>query len=370
MTEQASTEKKHSLSAVGFPCASCGSQTVYDPASGELLCPYCRSITDIKEKEIEAPEYIFCPDTDTYDAPNWDDEGMQTLSCTSCGADIVQSTASVTSKCPFCGSAYVTEYTGDHTIISPETMIPFRVTRETAADSYARWAKKRFCAPSSFKKNATAENLTGVYLPYFTFDQDMTTEFSGQGGRDRVVYYTVRENGKTVTRSRVVTDWFPYFGVHHMSFDDAPVCASRKIDRELLSRVGSFSLKVLSVYDPAYLAGFVAERYDISLKSSYETANATFEARVEQDIRRRGRYDHYRFMRYDHHADRIKFKHILLPVWNGVCHYGKKVYPFVVNGETGQAAGRAPVSPFRVLLAVLGSCAAIALLTFLFYYFG
>lgn len=41
------------------------------------------------------------------------------------------------------------------------------------------------------------------------------------------------------------------------------------------------------------------------------------------------------------------------PVWLSSYTYRGKIYRFMVNGETGRVAGKAPVSPLKVLLACL-----------------
>jgi hypothetical protein len=204
--------------------------------------------------------------------------------------------------------------------------------------------------------------MQGVYLPYFTFDSDLSTSFSGQGGRRRVVVYTVRVNGKTQTRTRTVIDWYPVAGTRSDYFDDAPVCAGGHADPELLKKLGPFSLKNLNVYDPAYLAGFFAERYTLGLSDGFLAVRPQIERRMEEGIRSSLGYDTYRMMSYHHTHNSVRFKHILLPVWLSSYRYGGKVYSFMVNGESGRIAGRAPISILKVALAVLASIAAVVLL--------
>ena len=49
----------------------------------------------------------------------------------------------------------------------------------------------------------------------------------------------------------------------------------------------------------------------------------------------------------------MTFKHTLLPVWIASYRYNNKVYNFMVNGETGRVQGEAPISWWKVALAVL-----------------
>ena len=344
-----------------FPCKSCGSLLAYSPKDGDLICRYCGGHEPIKSREIEAPEYLFDPEAGTAEAPRWEEEGELVLVCPACGAETVSLATAMTVTCPFCGSHYVTDPRPSQPILRPETMVPHKLSREEADTLFLKWARKRYFAPRAFRRATHKTEMAGVYLPYFTFDSDLATSYSGEGGRRRTVTYTVRVNGKTQTRTRTVTDWYPVAGTHEEYFDDAPICASRGADTALLAKIGGFSTKVLKVYDPAYLAGFTAERYTLGLSEGFDTARRTIEGGMEDSIKRRLGYDTYRMMKYNHNHKRVTFKHLLLPVWLSSYRFREKTYSFMVNGESGKVAGRAPVSPLKVALAVLGALALFAL---------
>ena len=358
------------LRAIGFPCAQCGNQMSYSPKSGKLFCAYCTSEEEIDSPLGEAPEYLYFPDDDRYDAPVWENEADRLITCASCGADTLISPAAVTATCPFCGSHYVTEPRPSDRLILPETMMPFRISEEEAVRSFDAWVKKRYFAPRKFRRGTHRPEPQGVYIPTWTFDAALDTDFSGFGGRRRTVTYTVRVNGKTQTRTRTVTDWYPVSGSRHLHFDDIPVVASKNIDRALLTKVSPYSMKVLHVYNPAYLAGFLSERYSISLSGGFEEARRIMERRMCEHIEASLGYDTYRGMQYRHRFADVRFKHILLPLWIATYRYHGKAYPFMANGETGRVAGRAPLSPLKIALLVLGGVALLALLVFLLAMFG
>lgn len=354
--------------AIGFGCLSCGNQLAYDPESGKLFCRYCKSYEEFETVTAEAPEYLYYPDTDNYTAPNWEDAGMVPFNCPSCGAELLVSPSAITTSCPYCKGNYVTKLDDSIPYIRPETLMPFCVSEARARDLYVKWAKRRFWAPRKFKKNpAKSGELTGTYVPFWTFDVDLTTDFSGFGGRRRTVRYTTRENGKTVTKTRTVTDWYPVSGTRREYFDDVPCCATDRIDKKLLKKLGGYSMKTLNVYNPAYLAGFFAERYNVGLSDGFKSIKGEVERRMAVLIERGLGYDTYRGMTYRHVYNAVKFKHILLPVWMSAYKYSNKVYNFMVNGETGRVAGRSPVSILKVILFSIGCAALTALLVWLIY---
>lgn len=351
------------IAASNFPCSGCGSQMEFDPDTQTLQCIHCGGHAAIPTEVIEAPEYLYNPQTDSYTAPNWESAGHHMVRCQGCGAETVVPAAVMTAQCPFCGSHYVVDADAVNMGILPETMMPFRVSKKTAMEKYHQWAKKRFWAPKSFKDTSLKpEAMTGMYLPFWTYDAQVATHYTGQGGRDRRETRTRRVNGKTETYTVTVTDWYPVSGSDQMGFDDAAVCATRQVNLPLLQKLGAFSMKTLARYQPAFLAGLQAKRYDVGVGEGFDSVRPGMEKSMENRICSSLEYDHYRNMRYQHQFYDVKFKHILLPVWMSSYAYKKKVYQFMVNGETGKIAGKAPVSARKIVLFVLLCIAASGLL--------
>ncbi len=348
------------VAADSFPCSGCGSQMAFDPDSQQLLCGHCGHKEEIPSPVLEAPEYLYNPETDEYNAPDWASMGSQTVRCAGCGAQTVVSAAAVTVVCPFCGGNYVVEQDESAAGILPETIMPFKISRKKAFESFQKWVKSRFWAPRKFKKaNNVPEKLNGIYLPFWTFDADLYTSYSGEGGEDYTVTHTRVVNGKTETYTETKTRWYPISGDKQLSFDDEETCASKNADAGLLSDLGDYSTKMLNRYAPQFLAGFSAQRYDIGLGEGFANARPHMQSKMESAIQGDYHYDHYRNMRYNHQFSNVRFKHILLPAWLSSFMYKKKVFRFMVNGETGKVSGHAPVSVVKVLLAILIALAII-----------
>lgn len=358
--------------ADNFACDGCGSQLLFNLASQKLRCEHCGLEKEIPADLVEAPEYLYNPQTDSYTAPDWEAMGEKTVRCKNCGAQTAVSSAAMTAVCPFCGSQYVMDEDAITTGILPETLMPFQISHDEAASSFAKWAKGRFWAPRAFRKaNHRARRLQGVYLPFWTYDADLYTSYTGMGGRDRTVHYTTTDkDGHTHTHTRVETDWFPISGEDSLSFDDRTVCAARDADLPLLQKLGAYSTKVLRRYSPAYLAGFLARRYDIGVGEGWGMVAPRMQDDMQRHIEADRGFDHYRGMQYAHHFTNVRFKHILLPVWMASYTYKNRVYAFLVNGETGRTAGKSPVSACKVAAAVLLGLAFVALVFLLLYFFG
>lgn len=365
------TENDQRVMTDSFPCTGCGSQMIFDPDTQGMLCEHCGRRETISSPVIEAPEYLYNPNTDQYDAPDWDALGSRTVRCSGCGAQTVISAAVVTATCPFCGGNYVVDQSSETIGILPETIMPFRISRKKAFELFQKWVKSRFWAPDKFKKaHNTPEKLNGTYMPFWTFDAHLQTSYAGEGGEDYTVTRTRVVNGKTETYTETETRWFPISGEQVRDFDDERVCASKSVDGELLNGLGGFDTKMLNRYSPAFLAGFSAQRYDVGLGQGFGRAQSSMQSKMEAEIQSGLHYDHYRNMRYNHLFSNVKFKHILLPAWLSSYKYNNKVYRFFVNGETGRVSGKAPVSALKVLLAIMLTIAFIIGIYLLCQYVG
>ncbi len=358
----ATTNRPPETAASCFPCEGCGGQMAFDPDTQGLKCGQCGRTQAIPEEYLEAPEYLYDANTDAYEAPDWAAMGEKKIRCENCGAETAVSAAAMTSRCPFCGSGYVVDEDGVVDGVLPETLMPFQFSRAKAEERFRAWVKKRFWAPRAFKKaRHDTRALQGVYLPFWTFDAQLDTAYQGWGGRDRTVTYTTTDSeGNTTTHTKIVTDWYPIAGREQLAFDDEALCATRHVDQQQVQQLGAYSTKVLRRYSPAFLAGFTAQRYDVGVGEGWSEAAGRMKVKMAEHIRDREGYDRYRDMDYEHWFSNVKFKHILLPVWLSSYTYKNKVYKWMMNGETGKAVGKAPVSPWKVLALIAGIVAVVA----------
>ncbi len=363
--ESQQTPQPVQVAADSFICPGCGARMAFDPQTQSLLCGQCGRTEPVAAPEMEAPEYLYNPETDEYRAPDWKLAGDRMVSCSGCGAQTVVSAAALTACCPFCGGHYVVQQDSETVGILPETMMPFRVPRQKAEGFLRQWVKKRFWAPKAFKNSIVLpDKLNGVYLPFWTYDALLDTSYQGEGGRRYTETRTRVVNGKRQTYTVTKVRWYPISGADRLRFDDRAVCASRAVDPAMIQRLGAFSTKVLRRYNPAYLAGFNASRYDVGLGEGFTQVRAGMEREMQSRIEAGRGFDCYRNMRYAHSFSNVRFKHILLPVWIAAYPYKQKIYRFLVNGETGTVSGESPLSPAKILLAV-GLGLAVIMLAFL-----
>jgi hypothetical protein len=284
----------------------------------------------------------------------------KSVRCQSCQAISVFDEARVGQRCDFCGSNALVPYEEIKAAFRPESVLPMKMSEAQVRESIRTWYGSRWFAPNRLKRGAMTDQVRGLYIPYWTFDAHVAAYWTAESG----YYYYETERytdaqGKSQTRQVRKTRWQPSSGALNHFFDDQLVPASRGVQADLLRRVEPFPTKELVAYNPGFLSGWVVEHYQIDLLA------AANQARVAMDSALRGLCaaqvpgDTHRNLSVDANYSGQTFKHILVPLWLLTYTFGARLFQVVVNGYTGQIAGRYPKSWIKILLAVLAALAVI-----------
>ena len=345
-------------------CAACGGEGEWDPSRQALICVFCGTVSPVEVdpesgavREIDLVRVLReIPDG----SRGWESE-RRSIRCRSCHSVSVFDPGQIGKNCDFCGSTQLVDYDEVKAPIRPESLLPFRIDDDTARAQARNWLRGRWFAPSSLKKK-TVDALRGTYLPYWTFDAQVFCPWTAEAGFYYYTTQTVRDSrGKTSTRRVRHTKWKPVRGVIEQFFDDLPVPGTRGVDRNLLSRVEPFPVHELMPYEPEYLAGFLVEHYQVVLIDAFVQAKERMGGELSKLCAREVPGDTHRNLVIEPEFSSQTFKHILVPVWLAGFRFRKKAYQILVNGCTGEVAGRYPKSWWKILLAVLGVGAAVAL---------
>jgi len=202
-----------------FECQNCGGVMKFNIKSQKFICASCQVEQDLETLSGTVKEYDFNKYREQEKA-SVAFEGMAVALCQNCGLEISFDKAQIAAVCPMCGS---TQIAGQkrQAGIPPEGIVPFRVDKQDAQEKFRRWVKSRWFAPNEFKQKYQEGALSGLYLPFWTYDASILAMYEGEGGKNRKVK---DKDGKEKT----VTDWYPVSGTVTSFFDDVLVCASEK----------------------------------------------------------------------------------------------------------------------------------------------
>ena len=311
-----------------FVCRQCGGRMTFVHDGKTLTCIYCDrqqtlfealqegalDSSDVKEHDFT----VALATAKGHTRP----VSTRTFKCQGCGAAFVLPPKMLSSKCPYCASAYVVEESEMLELIPPEGVIPFALNQEKALKATLRWLKED--VPG---RQTLIGRPTGVYRPVWTFDISGGINWRGLEYEDK--------------------KWVPCNGVKAVHKDDLPVPASHALPKSLAGVMEEFRLKEVMPYDPVYLVDWPAETYEISV------SDASLVARYRTFTEARETIPHSFFgqikdLKLNSMGLIIEsFKLVLLPLWIGRYIHkeekeNEKRYIVVVNGQTGMVHGEKP----------------------------
>jgi hypothetical protein len=255
-------------------------------------------------------------------------------------------------------------------MVSPEAVLPFGVSQQQANSAIKQWLSSRWFAPNALKRLAYHESISGVYIPFWTYDSQTESSYAGERGEhyyETETYTEQNAQGNTVTRTRQVqrTRWYSASGWVTRAFDDILIPATQSVSRQRLAALEPWDLQLLNPYEPAYLSGYKAQRYQVELPAGFEEAKQVMAETIRGDVRGDIGGDEQRIHQIDTGYSDITFKHILLPVYLAAYRFNQKVYQVMINARTGEVQGDRPYSFWKIFFFVLFWIAVIALIVLL-----
>ncbi len=347
-------------------CGQCGAKLTFAPGTDSLACEYCGNVNEIKVEKVEIEEIDFLDfiNSKIDTAPKIE---VVTIKCDSCGAETTFDENVVSESCEFCAAPLVATNKETSSLIAPKSLLPFKIVDKDGIKLYQTWLKKLWWAPNDLKKYARQKGkLTGIYIPYWTYDSDTSSDYSGERGDDYqdVESYTNSE-GEEETRTVTRTVWSYVSGRVNEDFDDILVVASKSLPLKYIEELEPWDLTNLAPFDSKFLSGFKTESYQIDLKDGFEICKDKMEDIIRSSIRDDIGGDHQRINSLSTHYYDITFKHILLPIWISTYRFNNKAYRFMINGRTGEVQGERPYSWIKITLAVIAAIIAIVTILYL-----
>ena len=290
-------------------------------------------------------------------------EGLRSYQCNSCGGEIVGDDTLAASKCPYCGNPIVMmgQFSG---ALKPDFVIPFKLDKKAAKEALMNHYKGKKLLPKVFKDQNHIDEIKGVYVPFWIFDTDASAN---------VRYKATRVRHWSDSRyDYTETSFFNVTRAGTLGFENVPVDGSTKMADDLMESIEPFDFSQAVDFQTAYLAGFMADKYDVDAEASVERANERIKKSTEDAFA--ATVDGYTTVTPVMSSINLEngtSKYALFPVWLLNTTWNGEKYTFAMNGQTGKLVGNLPLDKSaykRWLFGLTGVISAACLgLSYLFW---
>ena len=156
------------------------------------------------------------------------------------------------------------------------------------------------------------------------------------------------------------TDFYDVYREGTFGYDMVPSDGSKKFSNDIMNSIEPYDYKDMIDYNPLYLSGFLAERYDVSKDEAFpEARDRVLRSTEEQMMADAVGYSTKTLVTKNLTATSTQTRYALLPVWMVNVKYEDKFYLFAMNGQTGEFIGDIPIDKKKVIYYFLGIGAAI-----------
>ena len=344
-----------------YQCPSCTGPLHFSGASGRLESEYCGGSYDVAEiealyaeKEKKAAEAQQATEeggagqgAPAADGGAWDTsdfcedwgaegDGMRAYGCPSCGAELIYEESTAATSCPYCGNPTVVpgQFSG---ALRPDFIVPFKLSKEDAVKALKSHYKGKFFLPKSFTGENHVQEIRGIYVPFWMFDGEAEGDAHYEAARSR----TYRSGDYEITE----TKHYDVYRAGAVTFEKVPVDASSKMPDGHMDSIEPYDYKELKPFSTAYLPGFLADKFDVTVEQSRQRADQRCEGTLASALRGTvKRYDLCVLRDSSVHLRRGKVHYALMPVWMLNTKWHGKDFLFAMNGQTGKLVGDLPVS--------------------------
>ena len=317
-----------------YECPACGGAMEFNPHTQKLKCPFCDSEFDVKD-------YVANHNSESSGTQSESDEEMYIYSCGSCGGEILATESLGSLKCPFCSNNVVVKekFTGE---FKPDYIIPFKLTKDDAVKTYTDYVKGKRLVPKVFLEKNHIDEIKGVYVPFWLFDA--TQNYSGSFEGTKVRTWSDSKYMYTETK------YYDIIRSGNEKFERVPVDGSKEMPDDLMESLEPFDHNEMVPFNMGYLAGFLANKYNVESSACKDRAFERMSASASADFRNTiAGYSSLRTKHETCNTSGSSYKYALYPVyilnttWNG------QNFLFAMNGQTGKFIGNLPFSITQAL---------------------
>ena len=326
-----------------YKCPCCGGAVEFDSSIQKMKCPYCDTEFDIGALNTYEEEKNNLLENDmtweTQAGGEWQEgetDGMRIFVCQSCGGEIIGDETLGATTCPYCGSHVVMkgQFSGQ---LKPDYVIPFKVDKKAAKEQLKKHMEGKPLLPKLFKSENHLDEIKGIYVPFWLFDAKVEGEVRYKATKVRA--WSDRKYNYVETR------FFSVVRGGNVSFERVPVDGASKIPDDLMESIEPFDFSEAVPFTSEYLAGYLADKYDVNAEESIERANERIKKSTEE-VFAASVEGAYATLIPENSSIRLsngRARYALYPVWLLNSTWKDKQYTFAMNGQTGKFVGDLPI---------------------------
>lgn len=288
-----------------YKCPCCGGAIAFDSRLQKMKCPYCDTEFEMDTlagyddelKNEQADDMSW----DQAAGGEWQDDersALRSYVCKSCGGEIA--------------------------------------CDENTAAAWKKHCEGKRLLPKVFTEQRHMNEIKGVYVPFWLFYADAKVNMRYKATKVRTwsdsKYYYTETKYYSVSRGG------------RMKFERIPVDGSEKMPDDLMESIEPFDFTKAVDFQTAYLAGYLADKYDVDSEQGIARANERIKKSAEKafDETVKG----YATVKKEASGIKLKnskVKYALFPVWILSTTWNGRQYLFAVNGQSGKMAGDLPL---------------------------
>lgn len=299
------------MNTISNACPKCGAMMEYNIEKQNWTCNYCKTEHTVETLNSNLKKYDTLKTND-----------LEEYYCSNCGASVVAGKDTISTSCLYCDSPViikqrlVEEY-------HPDYIIPFKRTKEEIINHFC--SQRKFLTDTAFFEKENITSITNLYVPYWVVNCDVMGSIKGTSyGRNKhgTIYMNFTRMGK-------------------MKLANVPADAKTNLNNVYLRGIEPFNYDELVKFEYPYLAGMIAEKYDVSKEEIYkEQLKERIEYAMVEKLLSCGRgYNNPLIESKDIFINKEDYRYVLVPVWFVKLKYKNKNYIFCINDQTKKIAG-------------------------------
>ena len=334
---------------IQYKCPCCGGAVEFNSTAQKMKCPYCD--TEFEIETLKKYDEELKQEKQKEDQMQWQEDAgsqwgeeetskMRVYHCESCGGEIIADENQAATKCPYCDNPVVMkgQFQGD---LRPDYVIPFKLDKAAAKERFKSHLNGKPLLPKVFRSENHIDEIKGIYVPFWLFDADAEADIRYKGTTVR----TWSDSDYNYTQ----TSYYSILRGGRIGFERVPVDGSSKMEDDLME----------------YLAGYLADKYDVNAEESIGHANRRIRQSTEDAFRATVKgYSGVVVENSNVRLENSRVKYALYPVWILNTTWQGKKYRFAMNGQTGKFVGNLPTDKGAYVRWFVGLTVGISVAAF------